>query len=213
MARYKTTQTQVREPQQDRAKRKVARILAAARKCFAKHGYAKTTMSRIAREARVSTGTAYAYFADKDDVLQRVLYAHVEEILQPAEAVMAAPPRRATLSSTLRELIDCSISVHRNDPGLHRVFHERVMKDESLRAMAAGFRERGLEIGRTLVKRFGGALAKKDAEGTAQVFIGLFEFCTHIGSLYPSSVTTEHACKIGIDMTVAYFNKTASRSN
>ena len=207
MTTKKKDTQEVRVPQQDRAKRKVNRIISAARKHFSKYGYAKTTMSRIAREARVSTGTAYAYFTDKNDVLLKVLDVHVEEILRPAEGIMANLPENASLRTTLHKLIECSTGTHRQDPGLHMIFHERIMKDEKFRAMVLQYRERGLDIGRELVKRFADARVKKDTETAAQVLVGLLEFCTHIGLLYPSKVSTERACEVGIDMIAAYIDR------
>jgi len=84
------------------------------------------------------------------------------------------------------------------------------MKDPGLHLIAHQFRERGLELGRTLVKRFGGSLARKDVEATAQVVGGLVEFSTHIGLLYPSAVDNTRACSVAINMIKAYFSREAS---
>ena len=50
-----------------------ARILSAARKLFAKHGYDETTMQEIVREAGTSIGNAYFYFSNKEDLLTSLL--------------------------------------------------------------------------------------------------------------------------------------------
>ena len=197
--------SRTRAPQQDRAIRKVRKILRSAEKCYSTVGFEKTSMTHIAREAEVSTGTVYAYFADKDDVLMKLLQQHVEEVLKPAEAYMAKLKGTEKLESVLKKLIACSADIHTRHPGLHRVFLSRMMKDANLQVMALQYRDRGCAIGRELVRRFGGPRTKKDPEAAAQVVVGLLEFCTHIGLLYPSTVDYKRACRTGIDMIKSYF--------
>ncbi len=198
--------TTVRTPQQQRARAKVARILTAAETSFSTHGYAHTTIARIARQARVSVGTVYAYFVDKDDVLKQLLTHHVEMLLQPAETFLAHLPHGADMAKTLATLLRDSLRTHAAHAGLHMVFTERIMQDAKLRQLASIFYERGLQLGRTLIARFGGARAKADREASAHVLVGLLDFCTHIGILYPSNVTAERACAVGSAMLCAYFN-------
>jgi AcrR family transcriptional regulator len=44
-----------------------------ALKVFARYGYRKTTLDDIAKEAKVSKGTIYNYFKDKDDIYQQAI--------------------------------------------------------------------------------------------------------------------------------------------
>ncbi len=192
-----------RVPQQARSKEKVNRITSAARDLFSKKGYTKTTMSQIAGKAGVSTGTAYAYFPDKSELLRRILQNHVEEILQPAEKVMQEIPDNAEVKTVLCKLINCFTEIHKKNAGLQIIFHERIMNDEKFRTLVMQYRNRGREIGRQLVKRFG--KKKKNNEAEAQVIVGLLDFCTHIGTVFPSNVTIEEACRVGVDMIGAYF--------
>lgn len=50
-----------------------ARLLAAARKLFARDGYEATTMQQIVREAKTSIGNAYFYFSNKEDLLKTLI--------------------------------------------------------------------------------------------------------------------------------------------
>jgi len=196
----------IRVPQQARSKEKVNRITSAARTLFSKEGYTKTTMSRIAGKAGVSTGTAYAYFPDKSEILRRILQDHVEEILQPAEKIMQEIPKNAEVKTVLRKLINCFTEVHKKNAGLQILFHERIMNDKKFRALVMQYRNRGREIGRQLVKRFGNLKTKKNNEAEAQVIVGLLDFCTHIGTVFPSDVTIEDACQVGVNMIGAYLS-------
>jgi AcrR family transcriptional regulator len=57
-----------------------ARVLAAACRCFAQHGYARTSNRVIAREAGVTTGALYHYFASKAALFAAV-NQHVQNVL------------------------------------------------------------------------------------------------------------------------------------
>ena len=207
MARTVQKTARVRTPQQNRARRKVERLVSAARSCFSRLGYAGTTMARIAREADVSVGTAYSYFKDKDDVLQTVLRAHAEELLAPAEDETAALPPKATLRATLAKLMRGTVAFHEKHAGLHRVLLERVLEDPRLRSVSTALRARGLDVSRRIARQFGGAAATRDVEATAQLFVGLLEFCVNIGLIYPSTVSRSRAVRVATDMIAAFFEK------
>ncbi|MBY0456298.1 MAG: TetR/AcrR family transcriptional regulator [Gemmataceae bacterium] len=44
-------------------------ILAAAERCFARHGFHQTSMQEVCREAGLSPGSVYRYFRSKDDII------------------------------------------------------------------------------------------------------------------------------------------------
>lgn len=67
-------------------------ILAAAKKVFARHGYASTTIADVAKAAGVSYGSIYWYFDSKDalfhelmDAEERALRTAISEALDPSE--------------------------------------------------------------------------------------------------------------------------------
>ncbi|RLD12277.1 MAG: hypothetical protein DRI44_01180 [Chlamydiae bacterium] len=194
----------IRVPQQTRSKAKVDRIISAARVLFSKIGYAKTTMAKIAKAANVSTGTAYSYFADKNDILRKIFEEHVENILQPAEELMDSLNRQSSVQSTLKRLIMTALQ-SKEEIEMHKIFLEQMMKDIDFQTVGAGYCDRGLEICKKLVLRFGNKKAKKDLEASAQVIVGLLDVCTHINTLYPAKISREKACDIGIAMIIAYF--------
>lgn len=72
-----------------------AKLLAAARRLFARRGYAATTMREIARAAKSSIGNLYFYFENKETLLRTLL----QETRGPgwawAEAAAAAAPAGA----------------------------------------------------------------------------------------------------------------------
>ena len=52
-------------------------LLEAALRVFAREGYRATRLERVAREAGVTTGTVYHYFAGKEDLLAQAIRHHL----------------------------------------------------------------------------------------------------------------------------------------
>src|SRR5258707_950225 len=57
-------------------------ILHAARKLFARHGYADTSLAQVVQAARVTTGAVYHHFGDKKNLFQAVAESVEVEILK-----------------------------------------------------------------------------------------------------------------------------------
>jgi AcrR family transcriptional regulator len=64
-----------------RKEQRPGEILAAAERVFARKGYANATMAEIGREAGAAKGTAYLYFAGKQEIFE----AMVRELIVPAK--------------------------------------------------------------------------------------------------------------------------------
>jgi AcrR family transcriptional regulator len=54
------------------------RIIHAADRLIAQHGYKRTTMDRVAREAGCAKGTPYIYFRSKEELVLSVLDSHIQ---------------------------------------------------------------------------------------------------------------------------------------
>jgi AcrR family transcriptional regulator len=76
-------------------------ILAAARACFARHGFHQTTMQDICREAQLSPGAVYRYFPGKEDIIA----AMSEESRRRALPLLAAAADRPTWPEVLDGLV------------------------------------------------------------------------------------------------------------
>lgn len=83
----KTTKKKTRSEQKEETR---ALILKTARELFLKHGYDKTTMRMIAKEAQVATGTAFNHFPDKTSILMATLYGDLESAMIKASETV--PP-------------------------------------------------------------------------------------------------------------------------
>jgi len=89
------------------------RIEAAARRLFARSGYAAVSMREIAAEVGVSAGALYAYTADKQTLLYDQMRGHMEHLLAAWEAARRpdAPP-----AEQLRRFTEFHISYHLERP-------------------------------------------------------------------------------------------------
>ena len=98
---------------------KEVRILEAAVRVFAEHGYHDSSMAVVAREAGVATGTIYLYFERKQDVLvtlfQRHLGGYLERCRPALEQVPPGVPR-------LRLLAEMHLAFFAEDRALASVF-------------------------------------------------------------------------------------------
>ncbi len=119
-----------RKPRQVRAELTRARILTAAAHVFAEHGYAAGTTNRIAERARVSIGSLYQYFPNKDAILAEILVRHIDRgTWTGADELTLAP---GTLEATVRALIRDAIDNHSEDPQLLRVMIEEAPVSQEL---------------------------------------------------------------------------------
>jgi AcrR family transcriptional regulator len=80
-------------------------LLAAARKHFARHGYSRAEIGRIAADARVTTGAVYHHFAGKKELFQATAEQLEADILMQAAAVNDLDPWRR-LRLGFEKLID-----------------------------------------------------------------------------------------------------------
>jgi len=102
VARVKSRRRYVSGVRDDQARRTRLRILDAAHRLFAKDGYARTTIERIASEAGVATDTVYAVFGSKRAVLSGLMERHVGGDDQPIAMLDRPEPQSVRRESSQR---------------------------------------------------------------------------------------------------------------
>ena len=105
--------------------RRVADIMAAARRVIAEKGYEKVLMSDIAEQAGVVEGSLYRYFKSKRDLLTTVADDWFEEVLSKDSDL---PSIRGTWNK-LRHLAWRALSAVRSQPALSRFMLLEVRPD------------------------------------------------------------------------------------
>lgn len=130
-------------------------ILDAAERCFARTGFHRTTMQDICREAQVSAGALYVYFASKEELIAGICRRDRAKLAQQLGALAAAPDLLAALS------------VLAHHYSLQEPRHKRVLcleiGAESTRNPAV--REMVAAVDRYALDSLAGVLARGRAEG------------------------------------------------
>ena len=111
-----------RKPKQERAQFTYDAILEATAQVLARHGWAKCSTNRIAQVAGVSIGTLYEYFSNKEAILEVLFDRHISagESLMAESLSTMGNPLEMPLSEIICLLVDGYISLHEQDPVLHR---------------------------------------------------------------------------------------------
>jgi TetR/AcrR family fatty acid metabolism transcriptional regulator len=114
---------------------KEARILAAAVRVFAEHGYHGSSMAVLAREAGVATGTTYLYFDRKQEVLVTLFQRHLTEYMGRCSPALAA---EAPGVPRLCRLAEQHLAFFAEDRQLATVFQIHIREPDPL--LAEGIR-------------------------------------------------------------------------
>ncbi|MFD5397742.1 TetR/AcrR family transcriptional regulator [Streptomyces sp. NPDC127097] len=120
-----------KQPRQARAELTRQRILAAAAHVFAEYGYAAGTTNRIAEQARISIGSLYQYYPNKDAILVELLTRHLDAGMAATACQPDEGPLRP-LEEVIRGYVRLSIANHLDDPQLLRVMMEQAPRSPEL---------------------------------------------------------------------------------
>src|SRR5438105_1129860 len=78
------------------------RILDAAERIFARHGFFAAKVSDVAKEAGVADGTIYLYFKSKDDLLISLFERRMQQLNAALRTAVAGKPPREQLRAFVR---------------------------------------------------------------------------------------------------------------
>ena len=131
-------------------------ILGAAQKCFARHGFAKTTMEDIAHAVGMKAGSIYHYYDGKETIFREVITHEADQMLHWLQLVVAKQKSverkvlgymsgRLEYFRKVANLLDVSIQVLVEvKPLLDKVYKD-VMKREM--AFLSGIIQQGIDDG------------------------------------------------------------------
>ncbi|MBB5827785.1 TetR/AcrR family transcriptional regulator [Micromonospora carbonacea] len=190
-----------RTPRQVRAELTRKRILAAAAHIFAEHGYAAGTTNRIAEHARVSIGSLYQYFPNKDAILAALLVQHIDRGVwtQADQLDLSAGSLKALVRALVRDAIDH----HDDDPQLLRIMIEEAPASKELRDAID-------RHGRTRVAQVRDLLARhpdvtvRDLDTAAELITFTVEINTHRLMAGPRAIPVETLETELVDMITRY---------
>jgi AcrR family transcriptional regulator len=91
MTRQQSTRWGIDAPASEAEARQ--RIIAAAERCYTRHGVERTTVEDVAREANIHRTTVYTYFRNRDEVFAGVALADSRPIIAASDRIMRGPGR------------------------------------------------------------------------------------------------------------------------
>lgn len=109
-----------RTPSQHRSRVRVERILDAAGALVADRGYEATTTSLIARRARVSPGSFYQFFSDKQSVVQALSARNLDVFAGRLDQTLAGGQHRHW-ADAVEAALDLYVELCRQQPGFRAV--------------------------------------------------------------------------------------------
>ena len=155
-----------------------AKILAAARTCFARSGYDRTTNKEIAEEAHFSSGTIYHYFSSKPALfvavaneVQRVFFSRYFETLPPD----------GSLVDCLVRLVDVMREVSADDPtvaAFMSIWAVEYGRHDEIRRLSASS---GVEHSMELYERIARTTGAGTALGAGSRGVAAFAVCALFG--------------------------------
>ncbi|WP_410653000.1 TetR/AcrR family transcriptional regulator [Amycolatopsis sp. cmx-4-54] len=120
-----------KQPRQVRAELTRQRILTAAAHVFAEYGYAAGTTNRIAERARISIGSLYQYYPNKDAILAELLTRHLDGD-RAADTLRRYKESPEPLETVIREFVRTVIENHLDDPRLLQIMIEQAPRSGEL---------------------------------------------------------------------------------
>jgi AcrR family transcriptional regulator len=113
---------QRRVPTQERAKKRVERIIDAASRVFAEEGYEAATMDGIAARAETSIGSIYQFFPNKLALFNALARHYHDKLRAFFDVLLAGPLLERPWAEILDTGIDAFSLFHEQEPGFRAVW-------------------------------------------------------------------------------------------
>ncbi|MBV8350271.1 MAG: TetR/AcrR family transcriptional regulator [Mycolicibacterium sp.] len=172
-----------------------AEILDAARRCFVRNGFHRTSMQDVFTEAGRSAGAVYRYFSSKDDMILAVASQNLADVTEALRSALRSGDGDAEPGQAMAALLDEVASRHADDQ-LATV--ALMVWSEALRnpALADRLREASAAMTRDLAdlvreRQAAGELPGARAEALARVILSILPgYLLNLALLDPSGLDT-----------------------
>ncbi|MCG3752274.1 TetR/AcrR family transcriptional regulator [Amycolatopsis sp. Poz14] len=151
-------------------------ILAAARRCFLRDGFHRTSMQDVFTEAGKSAGAVYRYFPKKEDMIVAVAAQNLDDVTGVLRAALARGGERG-VGEVMAELLEAVTGLHRDRELASMavlVWSEAQRNPELAERLAAASAEMSAEVaGLVRSRQEAGAWTGVSAEALAQAILAL----------------------------------------
>ncbi|WP_033289239.1 TetR/AcrR family transcriptional regulator [Amycolatopsis jejuensis] len=167
-----------KQPKQVRGELTRQRILTAAAEVFAEVGYAAGTTNRIAERARVSIGSLYQYYPNKDALLAELVSRHLARGEEAQRHDRETNEQPDTFEGEIRRMVRLVVGNHLDDPQLLRLmFEEAPRSPDLLRQVEQAERAQIAEL-RLLFGRYP-EVRVSDVDMAARLVVNTVELVVH----------------------------------
>ncbi len=151
-------------------------ILAAARRCFLRDGFHRTSMQDVFTEAGKSAGAVYRYFPKKEDMIVAVAAQNLDDVTGVLRAALARGGERG-VGEMMAELLEAVTGLHRDRELASMavlVWSEAQRNPELAERLAAASAEMSAEVaGLVRSRQEAGGWTGAPAEALAQAILAL----------------------------------------
>lgn len=100
---------------------KKEKVINAAKKLFTQYGYYKVSMDEIAKESKVTKKTIYAYFKDKNSLIEYLLVEEIDKMKKLADKI---DKKNISFEDKIHEIITLQLDYKSNSKLLGYYFEE-----------------------------------------------------------------------------------------
>lgn len=151
-------------------------ILAAARRCFLRDGFHRTSMQDVFTEAGKSAGAVYRYFPKKEDMIVAVAAQNLDDVTGVLRAALARSGENG-VGEVMAELLEAVTGLHRDRELASMavlVWSEAQRNPELAERLAAASAEMSAEVaGLVRSRQEAGVWTGVPAEALAQAILAL----------------------------------------
>lgn len=183
---------------------KRTRILDAAIRVFAEHGYHEARVGDIAEDAGVAHGLLYHYFASKDDVLRTIFVENWGQLIARFRAVEGADEPAGEKLEGIAKIL---LRTWRNDPALVTVMVREVARSHQLQDRVDEVREAFAIVQRIVEEGQAEGVIRRDVDARLASWLfygGLEEVLTGwvLGQLPDSEDDVARAERTAVDVAL-----------
>ena len=163
-----------RTPQQNRSQQRVEEILLAASNLLVEGGYEALSTTAIAKEAGISVGSLYQFFANKEAVLQGLAQKYMEKMALLNETVFTPDAVYVPTEVLFGRTIDTLVNFSENNQGFHQVFNMPWISPE-LQAVAEASAEAMIEEIQKLIVGKAPHVSPEEAHIASRVLLNMIK--------------------------------------
>lgn len=205
-------ESKVRIPKQERSIQKKQLIRTTSLELFCKNGYHPTTTNQIAKEAHMSVGSLYEYYANKEAILIEILNDYFESFLLQKNTVINLFTKNIHTKDKriwLITLINTFTASHQQSLDFNRELQYLYFSIPQVKEICDKQKAQMRQIIFKSLQEIEDQLIVTDLEAAAIIFMDMLDKLIDRVTLYPLSIDNTRIIEQGLDALCLFlFGKT-----